>query len=40
MEEFIEGHVEAVDHQTGNQEGKAPEDGDLAEVMMPDMRQG
>ena len=39
MEEFIEGHVETVDRQTGNQEGKAPEDGDLAEVMMPDMRQ-
>ena len=38
MEEFIEGHVEAVDHQTGNQEGKAPEDGDLAEMMVPDVR--
>ena len=39
MEEFIEGHVETVDRQTGDQEGKPPEDGDLAEVMMPDMRQ-
>ena len=40
VQSFINGHIGAIDQETGDQEGQAPENGNLAEVVFPEMGDG
>ena len=40
MDELIDSQLESEDHGAGHEEGEAPEEGHLAEMVMPEMRHG
>ena len=40
MDELIDSQLESEDHGAGHEEGEAPEDSHLAEMVMPEMRHG
>ena len=40
MQKFVQSHIEAVNEETGHQKGQTPEDGDFAEMVFPEVRQG
>ena len=40
MDKLIDSQLESEDHGAGHEEGEAPEEGHLAEMVMPEMRHG
>ena len=38
MDKLIDSQLESEDHGAGHEEGEAPEEGHLAEMVMPEMR--